>query len=164
MRTSNIVNLLRSTSLPASLSIYLNERARRFFVLGRVAGISLGFSTFILARDRPSTGPTFHREFSRYRARKVAKTCSRISFPFPPLNTREDRRPARFCTVRHARRIKLSSRKLAYYLPDRDNNPRSHGEVSFLLSSRRRRWSLMEKRSCCRSLYLFRDSSSFLFR
>jgi len=129
----------RSVSLSLSLSLSLpfdlaeRVRAHRFFVLGRRARISLGFSTFILARI---AGPTFHREFSRYRARKVAKTCSRISFPLlspsplplpPPARcSLENRRPARGRTVRHARRIKLSSRKLAYYLPDRDNSPRSH--------------------------------------
>jgi hypothetical protein len=49
-----------------------------------------------------------------------------LPLPPPARCSLENRRPARGRTVRHARRIKLSSRKLAYYLPDRDNSPRSH--------------------------------------
>lgn len=96
-------------------SIYISRfisRVQRFFVLIGGERISLGFSTFIFTCGSPSTGPTFHRKFSRYRARKVAKTCSRISFPSLPLRLSGG-------SLLHGsvRRIKLSSRKLAYYLP-----------------------------------------------
>lgn len=72
------------------LVVYLNERAReRADFSSYVARISLRFSTFILARIAGFTGPTFHHEFSRYRARKVAKTCSRISFPSHPATSHD---------------------------------------------------------------------------
>lgn len=111
-----------------SLSFPLGSLFKRASIFCPRSGEFPSVSQLLSSHRSPRSGPTFHHEFSRYRARKVAKTCSKISFPSPPqrhMTLWQDRRPARFCTVRHARRIKLSSRKLAYYLPDRDNSPRS---------------------------------------
>lgn len=78
-------NLLLEIIVKSSFSTFpsrISTSDAVFFVLHAI-GFPLDFSTFTLVRSaaRYRRSPTFHHRFSRYRARKVAKTCWRISSP-----------------------------------------------------------------------------------
>lgn len=82
----SLTRIFLFTPFPASLLIYLNQlvRARTPIFRPRLYYCNFPrFLNFYPHAGSPFTEPTFHREFSRYHARKVAKTCSRISFPSP---------------------------------------------------------------------------------